>query len=132
MTGRPEVLFPLFGALTALKGVGDKTAQLLEHMAITRPRDMLFTLPQGGIDRQVRASIRDVVPPCTVTVAVTIGAHHVPASKNRPYRVTVTDSETSFQLVFFHARGDFLQRLLPEGERRIISGRIELFDGIGQ
>ncbi|MEH6653187.1 ATP-dependent DNA helicase RecG [Loktanella salsilacus] len=132
MTGRPEVLFPLFGALTALKGVGDKTAQLLEHMAITRPRDMLFTLPQSGIDRQVRASIRDVVPPCTVTVAVTIGAHHVPASKNRPYRVTVTDSETSFQLVFFHARGDFLQRLLPEGERRIISGRIELFDGIGQ
>jgi ATP-dependent DNA helicase RecG len=132
MSGRPEVLFPLFGELIALKGVGAKTAQLLEHMAITRPRDMLFTLPQGGIDRQVRASIRDVVPPCTVTVAVTIGAHHVPASKNRPYRVTVTDSETNFQLVFFHARGDFLQKLLPTGERRIISGRIELFDGVGQ
>ncbi|WP_394152439.1 ATP-dependent DNA helicase RecG [Loktanella salsilacus] len=132
MTGRPEVLFPLFGALTALKGVGEKTAQLLEHMAITRPRDMLFTLPQGGIDRQLRGSIRDVVPPCTVTVAVTIGAHQVPANKNWPYRVTVTDRDTSFQLVYFHARGDFLQRLLPEGERRIVSGRIELFDGVGQ
>jgi ATP-dependent DNA helicase RecG len=34
--------------------------------------------------------------------------------------------------VYFHARGDFLQKLLPTGQRRLISGRVELFDGIAQ
>ena len=132
MTGRPEVLFPLFGELTALKGVGAKTAQLMAQMGIEKPRDLLLTLPQGGIDRHRRASIREVVPPAVVTVEVTVGPHHAPATKNRPYRVTVTDAETTFQLIFFHARGDYLQKLLPTGQRRVVSGRIELFDGIGQ
>ena len=44
----------------------------------------------------------------------------------------VRDAQLEFQVVYFHARGDFLQRLLPTGQRRIVSGRIELFDGIAQ
>ena len=132
MTGRPEVLFPLFGELTGLKGIGAKTAQLMVQMGIEKPRDLLLTLPQGGIDRHRRASIREVVPPAVVTVEVTVGQHNAPATKNRPYRVTVTDAETTFQLIFFHARGDYLQKLLPTGQRRVVSGRIELFDGEGQ
>ena len=46
--------------------------------------------------------------------------------------MVVEDAETSFQLVFFHARRDWLERLLPTGQRRIVSGKLELFDGIGQ
>lgn len=132
MTGRPEVLFPLFAELTNLKGIGEKSAALLAHLDVEKPRDLLFTLPQGGIDRHRRASIRDVVAPAVATVEVTIGPHHPPTTKGRPYRVTVTDAETSFQLVFFHAKGDYLQKLLPTGQRRVVSGRIELFDGIAQ
>ena len=36
------------------------------------------------------------------------------------------------RLNIFHARGDFLQKLLPTGQRRLISGKVELFDGIAQ
>ena len=32
-------------------------------------------------------------------------------------------------LVFFHARADYLKRILPEGGRRLISGRVEEFNG---
>jgi ATP-dependent DNA helicase RecG len=46
--------------------------------------------------------------------------------------VTVVDAQTSFQVVFFHARGDYVQRQLPVGEKRLLSGRVELFDGIAQ
>jgi ATP-dependent DNA helicase RecG len=35
-------------------------------------------------------------------------------------------------LVFFHARGDYLQKLLPTGQRRLISGKLEIFDSIAQ
>ncbi len=100
-------------------------------MKIETPRDLLFTLPHSGIDRRRRASIREVAPPATVTVEVRVGRHR-PASGRGPARVEVEDAETSFQLVFFHARGDWLERTLPTGQQRVVSGRVELFDGVAQ
>lgn len=132
MTGRPEQLFALFGSLTKLDGIGPKTATTLEALNITRPRDLLLTLPHSGVDRHQRGSIREVVPPATVTVEITVQDHIPNKIKGRPYRINVADAATSFQLVFFHARGDYLQKLLPTGQRRIVSGKIELFDSIAQ
>lgn len=132
MTGRPEILFPLFSALTNLDGIGPKTALILEPVGISRPRDLLMTLPMSGVDRGQRATIRDVVAPAVVTVEVTIGEHYPPSTRNRPYRVQVTDTETTFQLVFFHARGDYLSKQLPTGQKRIVSGKIEAFDSMAQ
>ena len=132
MSGRPEVLFPLFGALTKLDGIGPKSAQALEGARVEKPLDLLMTLPLSGVDRHRRASIRDVVAPSVATVEVTVGEHHPPKTRGRPYRVYVEDAQTSFQLVFFHARGDYLQRLLPTGQKRIVSGKVEIFDGIAQ
>lgn len=132
MSGRPEALFPLFAGVETLEGVGPKTAQLLEQIQITRPRDLVFTLPHAGIDRARRGSVRDVVLPAVVTVEVQIGKHSPPRGKGGAYRIAVEDSVTSFQLVFFHARADYLQKQLPTGQSRIVSGRVELFDGIAQ
>ena len=132
MAGRPEILFPLFAALETLEGVGPKTAEALASLGISRPRDLLFTLPQAGVDRSRRASVRDVLPPAVVTVEVTVGGHFPPRTKGRPYRVAVRDAQIEFQLVFFHARGEYLQKLLPTGQRRLVSGKVELFDGIAQ
>ncbi|MEO0903955.1 MAG: DEAD/DEAH box helicase, partial [Pseudomonadota bacterium] len=132
MSGRPEILFPLFGALTKLDGIGPKSAQTLEGAGVVKPLDILMTLPLSGVDRHRRASIREVVAPGVATVEVTVGAHHPPRTRGRPYRVHVEDAQTSFQLVFFHARGDYLQKLLPTGQRRVVSGKVEIFDGIAQ
>ena len=132
MSGRPEQLFPLFAGLETLEGVGPKTALNLGQLHIEKPRDLLFTLPYSGIDRARRDTIEGVLPPETVTVEVTIGAHKAPRNRSGAYRVTVEDAQTSFQLVFFHARGDYLQKTIPEGSRRLISGKLELFDGVAQ
>ncbi|WP_189380320.1 ATP-dependent DNA helicase RecG [Gemmobacter nanjingensis] len=129
---RPPELFPLFADLETLEGVGPKTAKAMAGLGVERPKDLLFLLPHSGVDRSRRASVRDVVPPAVVTVEVTVGSHFPPRQKGRPYRVAVKDSALEFQLVYFHARGDFLLRLLPTGQRRIVSGRVELFDGIAQ
>ena len=132
MTGRPEVLFPLFADITGLDAVGPKTARLLTQLGIEAPRDLLFTLPQSGIDRRHSETLRDASLPGTVTVIARIGLHHPPRRKGGPYRIVAEDSQTSFQIVYFHARGDHLQRLLPTGQQRLISGRAELFDGVIQ
>tara|TARA_R110002049_G_scaffold10127_1_gene50070 strand:- start:22434 stop:24524 length:2091 start_codon:yes stop_codon:yes gene_type:complete len=132
MKGRPEPLFPLFAGLETLEGVGPKTAQLLGQMGIQAPRDLVFTLPYAGIDRRIQESVKDAVLPATVTVAVTVGAHRAAKNRGGAYRIQVQDAKTSFQLVFFHARGDFWLRQLPPDSRRIVSGRVELFDGVAQ
>ena len=132
MSGRPEPLFPLFAGLETLEGVGPKTAQHFAQLGVQAPRDLLFTLPYSGIDRRLQDSLKDAVLPATVTVAVTVGPHRAPANKGGAYRIHVEDSGTAFQLVFFHARGDYWKRQLPEGSRRIVSGRVELFDGMAQ
>ncbi len=128
MTGRPEILFPLFAGLETLGGVGAKTARAFAALDIALPRDLLFSLPYSGIDRKFRASVQEVGPPAVVTVEVEVGTHHAPRSRNGPYRVDVTDSLERFQLVFFHANPDWLQRQLPTGQRRIVSGKLERFE----
>ncbi len=132
MTGRPEILFPLFARLETLDGVGPKTAQALVQAGIETPRDVLFGLPYAVIDRRRRDTIQGADLPTTLTVEVTVGVHRAPRNKGGAYRVHVEDTQTDFQLVFFHARGDYLKKVLPEGSRRVISGKLELFDGMTQ
>ena len=132
MSGRPEILFPLFGALDGLDGIGPKTARLFSGLNIQTPRDLLFLLPHSGIDRRLRSSVREVTPPEVATVEVEVGNHLPPRQRGRPYRIVVRDAQQEFQLVFFHARTDYLQKLLPTGQRRVVSGRVETFDGIYQ
>jgi ATP-dependent DNA helicase RecG len=129
---RPEILFPLFAGLETLEGVGPKSALALQGLEVTRPKDLLFLLPHSGVDRSRKESLRDVVPPVTVTVEVEVGAHFPPRRKGGPYRVMVRDAALDWMLVFFHARGEYLQKLLPTGQRRIVSGKVELFDGVAQ
>ncbi|MCZ0811019.1 MAG: ATP-dependent DNA helicase RecG [Pseudomonadota bacterium] len=132
MSGRPEALFPLFAGLDTLEGVGPKTVQNLAALEVTRPRDLIFTLPWSGVDRRKRATVQGAEIPGVVTVEVVVGQHRAPARRGGAYRVTVEDAATSFQLVFFHARDDYLRRILPTGARRIVSGKVELFDGVAQ
>ncbi|MCX7888174.1 MAG: ATP-dependent DNA helicase RecG [Rhodobacteraceae bacterium] len=129
---RPAVLFPLFAGIETLPGVGPKVARLFAQIGVERPRDLVFTLPHAVVDRRPVASIREVALPAVVTVPVTVGMHLPARRKGAPSRVMVTDAQTEFQLVFFHAPGDTLARQLPAGQRRVVSGKVELFDGIAQ
>ncbi len=132
MSGRPEILFPLFASLESIHGIGPKTASLLANLAITRPRDALFTLPNGVIDRRLQPSVTNIRLPAVVTVEVRIGMHQPGKTKAAPYRIFVHDAVIEFQLVFFHPRAEWLRQRFPSGQRRIISGRVELFDGVAQ
>ena len=130
--GRPEILFPLFAGLETLEGIGPKTAKLFSVLGVERPKDLLYLLPHSGVERLRITSVRDVIPPEMVTVEVEVGLHIPAQSKGRPYRVLVRDDKLEFQLVFFHQRGEFLQKQLPTGQRRLVSGKVELFDGVAQ
>ena len=130
--GRPEALWPLFAAIDALPGIGPQMARRFASLDAATPRDLILTLPQGGVDRRPVRSIRGVALPAVATVEVGVLRHQPVARKGGPARVFVEDAGASFTLVFFHARADWLERTLPVGSRRLVSGRVELFDGMAQ
>lgn len=129
--GRPPVLFPLFAELETLPGVGPKTAQALAQMHISRPRDLLLTLPTSGTDRRTRPTVQGVPSGQTVTVQVTV-LRHQPSSGRGPYRIYVEDAQTTLSLVWFRPNRGYLEKLLPVGEERLISGKLERYDGQAQ
>jgi len=132
---RPSLLDPLFAAITALPGVGPKLEKLYRRLLgrEDEPRliDLLLHLPSGVIDRRDRPKLRDVIPGKVVTVAVTIDRHR-PAPPGRarvPHLVHASDETGDIVLAYFHARRDYLEKLLPVGETRYISGSAVLYDG---
>jgi len=130
--GRPPELFPLFAGVETLPGVGPRATEAFAHMGVTRLRDLILTLPHSGIRRRPIARLSEARPPEIVTVAVTVQRHSPPSARGRPWRVHCSDGSADLQLVFFHARKDWIEGQLPAGARRLVSGKIELFDGLAQ
>jgi len=131
---RPEILFPLFARASSLPGIGPRLEKLVERLAGPHVADLLWHLPSGLIDRRFRPPIAEVKDGEIATVNVTVGLHVPPPGRNKrvPYRVWVSDETGEMPLIFFHARTDYLQRVLPEGEKRLISGRIDFYQGSPQ
>jgi len=125
---RPESLFRLFARVTALPGVGDKVAKLLEKRMGDLIIDLLRHLPVDIIDRTKRPPLNSIEHGSIITVEVTITSHDKPPrGSRRPMRVMAENETGALDIIFFHARGDYVEKLLPIGARRIISGRAEWF-----
>jgi ATP-dependent DNA helicase RecG len=124
---RPQVLFPLFASVRSLPGVGAKIAPAVERVAGPRVVDLLWHLPTGAIDRRYAPTIADAEPGRIATVTVKVGRHLPPASRKHPYKVQCFDGTGMLTLVFFHAYRDYLERLLPAGATRVVSGMIEAY-----
>ena len=138
MSLRPSILDPLFAPATSLPGVGPKIAPLLDRLLgepgrAARVVDLLFHLPSGGIAREMKGSIADAPVGEPVTLSVTVVGHRPPPPGRRaPYRILVEDETGDVVLVFFNGNKGRLEKLLPVGERRYVSGKIELWDGTRQ
>jgi len=124
---RPAILFPLFGDVRTLDGVGPKLAPLIGKAAGERLVDLLFHLPTGLIDRSFKPALAEAAEGHIATVMVNV-LDHVPRRDPRaPWRVRCSDETSMIELVFFHGRHEYLARTLPPGSKRLISGRIERF-----
>jgi len=130
---RPDVLFPLFAPAASLTGVGQRTAALIAR-AVGGPEqarvlDLLWHLPNGLIDRRFSPALAEAPPGRVVTVTVTVEQHQPGRTPRQPYKVLCGEGHATLELVFFNARRDYLEKLLPVNAQRVISGRIELFEG---
>ncbi len=133
---RPAVLNPLFASVHGLKGVGPRLVTFLRKAlnlppGVAEPRviDLVWHLPTGVIDRRSQPSLRDAVPGTIATFEVRVLRHRPPPRGNRkaPYKVACEDDTGGIDLVFFHTERSYIERQLPVGELRFISGRVEQY-----
>jgi ATP-dependent DNA helicase RecG len=125
---RPEILFPLFAPVTSLKGVGPRFGKLFERLTGPAVVDLLWHLPNGLIDRTHKPKIAQARDGEIATIEVTVDRHVRPYNPRQPYRVRCRDETGFLHLVYFHLKGDYLEKLLPVGAKRWVSGRVEHFN----
>ncbi|WP_062229132.1 ATP-dependent DNA helicase RecG [Aureimonas frigidaquae] len=134
---RPSTLDPLFASVTSLPGIGPKVGGLMTGLiapagaADAKVRDLLFHLPSGTIDRRRRVLVADAPEAEIVTLCLRIGRHAYPAKAagNQPARILAEDASGEITLTYFRPNRPWLERLLPEGEEMIVSGKVERFNG---
>ena len=132
---RPSILDPLFGRAAALPGVGAKTAAQLNRLLAkpgmeARLVDLLFHAPINTVDRRARPRLAEAPLDTMVLVKVRVVEHRRPDARRKgPFRVLVEDETGDAELVFFLANTEWIERSLPLGATRWVSGRLELYDG---
>ena len=123
---RPEILNPLFADVTALKGVGAALAKPLERLRLTRVVDVAFHLPTGWIDRLPRDTL-DAADAGRV-IAITLTAIEYRSSIGRgPTRVHAQDAAGNVVSLVYFGNGGWAKKLLPIGEPRRVSGRLDTY-----
>ena len=126
---RPAILNPLFNRFTSLTKIGEKTATYLENL-LHSPYivSLLWHKPNGFIIRHKIDSIQNASD--YVIIKLKITGHE---KKYHTYKVYCSDdNDNEIALTFFHGRDDYLKKMLPIGEYRYISGKIEIFKGVKQ
>src|SRR4051812_1730768 len=135
---RPPLLNPLFAPVTSLSRVGPKQDKLFRYLLgrddTPRLVDLLLHLPSNAIDRRARPKIRDAVPGTIVTLEVTVDRHRPapPRNSRAPHLVYASDDTSSVVLTYFRAQPGYVEKLLPLGAKRYVSGTLQLYDGMPQ
>ena len=123
---RPKILFSLFAPTTTLKGVGPRIAKSIEALAGPKLVDLIWHMPREIIDRRLKPTVSDAPVGSVCTLTLTIKKHEK-GFKRSPYKVRCSDKTGTITLIFFHPKEDYLLRILPVGEQRLVSGNVEQF-----
>lgn len=124
---RPDLLNPLFAEIEVLKGIGPAVAKPLAKLGLSRIVDLLFHLPTGLVHRQRVARLDDANEGSVISVEVT-PIDYRQAGPRGPFRVLAADCDGDIlALTYFGGGGAYARKLLPLGEKKLVSGKLELY-----
>lgn len=124
---RPEILNPLFGETQSLKGIGKALAKPLEKLRLTRIKDLLYHQPSYWMQRKRVDELDEVDVGETIIVQVT-PVDYRSGGPRSPLRVHATDDAGNYiSLTFFGRNPGWPKKLLPLGEPKVISGKLERY-----
>ena len=135
---RPALLNPLFAPVTSLPGVGPKQDKLLRYLLgrdeTPRLVDLLYASAVAGDRPPGAAENPRGIAGNDGDLEVTVDRHRPPPPRNRraPYLVHASDDTGDVVLTYFRAQPGYVEKLLPVGAKRFVSGTLQMYDGIPQ
>ena len=117
----------LLADLTELKGVGQKTANLLKKKRINNIFDLLWKLPKSYTDRSISSKVKDLKIGENQTVTIMPYKYNFPRIRNLPNKVFCKDDTGSLDCIFFNSYEGYIKKILPIGKEITISGKISYF-----
>ncbi len=117
----------LLSDLSALKGVGLKTTNLLKKKKINNIFDLLWKLPKSYTDRTLSSKIKDLKIDEMQTITIIPQKYSFPRVRNLPNRVLCKDETGEIDCVFFNSYEGYIKKILPIGKEITISGKIKYF-----
>jgi ATP-dependent DNA helicase RecG len=124
---RPQILFPLFAEVSSLKGVGPKILPLVQKLAGPLVRDVAFLSPSGLIVRQPMTAVNAIEGQVGI-FEVVIDRLFVPGKPGAPIKVRASDDTGFVHMIWFGGSAQHIDRLLPKGQKRLVSGKVERFN----
>ena len=117
----------LLSDLTALKGVGIKTTNLLKKKKINNIFDLLWKLPKSYTDRSLSSKIKDLRIGEVQTISIIPKKYSFPRVRNLPNRVLCSDDTGEIDCIFFNSFEGYVRKILPIGKEITVSGKIGYF-----
>ena len=121
-----------------MPGVGPALVRHYDRLLSPQPGmpakvvDLIFHKPLDYIDRTIASSVRDATLGQIATLGVEVQQYHPPKGRYSPHKVIVGDETGDLALTFFDPKFSLAKYKLQIGAKRIVSGKLELYDGYRQ
>ena len=117
----------LLSDINSLNGVGNKISKLFKKKNINTIFDLLWSRPQGSIDRSKISKLNQLQIGKIQTVIVNVKKYNFPRIRNLPNRVFCDDETGVLDCVFFNSYEGYIKKILPIGSLVTISGKIGFY-----
>jgi len=107
--------------------VGPKILPLVQKLAGPLVRDVAFLSPSGLIVRQPMTAVNAVEGQVGI-FEVMIDRLFVPGKPGAPIKVRASDDTGFVHMIWFGGSAQHIDRLLPKGQKRLVSGKVERFN----
>ena len=124
---RSEKINHLFSSISTITGVGPKLENLFKRLVGNKLIDLLWHTPYNLISYNKYEDLDKAEINTLVTIKITINNHNPSKFKRQPYKVNCTCNGTPIDIIYFNARHPVIKSILPLGEDRYVSGKLDYY-----
>lgn len=120
-----DALRGLSAAVSTMKGIGPKFAELLSQVNVHTIKDMLYYLPRRYDDYTRLLPIRRLEVETVATVIGTVAQTQIRIGKGgrRDFYLELDDGSATLDILFY-GRGQFMMHSLRKGQQIVVSGEV--------
>ena len=114
----------LLDPIENLKGIGPKSLELYKKLCGTKIIDLLLTIPRGFKKREYIKKLDEEHLNKEIAIELNIKKHLPQFNPKMPYKILCNDNLNEIEIIFFRGYIKYLKKILPNGEKKIICGKL--------